>query len=723
MSISQPSPEQDAPDTSLPQPGKPPRVLACILCQQRKVRCDRKFPCANCVRSRVQCMPATLAPRRRRRAFPERELLARVRHYESLLRQNNVNFEPLRNDPSGEDVSPQQAEAPGNESDKERPDSVSADQSSASNTASPGKVHEAKNLWHAMKQEIHDDDDTNEYLSEEYVKEVWDLVSWERDHLLFGVRNSAVDLSTLHPDPVQILRLWQIYLDNVNPLLKVTHTPSLQRCIIEIAGNIPSVKPELEALMFSIYCISVSTLTTDDCQAMFSHSKEDLITRFHFGCQQALQNCRFLQTSDRNVLTALFLYLVSLGPKTNPRSMSSMFGMAIRIAERIGIHDETICAKAPVLEAEMRRRLWWSLKLFDIRIGELADYKSASLGTAWDCHIPLNINDSDLCPEMTRPPEAQSTPTEALFVVTRSMLGDFIRHSRFHLDFIIPASRHANHSQTDPAGDQLVIMEKRIEEKYLQHCDPDNSLHFMTIWTLRGHLARCHLVQYYSEHLGSPIEETDKQRDISISYALRMLECDTRVMTSPLTKGYIWISQFYFPFLAYVHVTNELRRRPLCGVAKRAWDVMSDNYEARLTHRSTNKNPIYDMFSKIVLGAWEACETTMAQKGKSLPVPKMVLHIKLRREQKEALNQTTCVEEPRDGLQMDTFMYNAPAPASMPTRPSELSLTPQMDIRDSYTAVGPNSYLQSSGRSPLDDSAYQLDWASLNWTGYSWPGL
>ncbi|KAI5923491.1 hypothetical protein F4810DRAFT_669088 [Camillea tinctor] len=722
MSITQPSPEQDAPEASLSQPGKPSRVLACILCQQRKVKCDRKFPCANCVRSRVQCMPATLAPRRRRRAFPERELLARVRHYESLLRQNNVNFEPLRNDPSGEDVSPHQAEVPeNNESDKERPDSIPADQSSASNAASPGRPPVAKNFWQAMKQETNDDDDTNEYLSEEHIKEVWDLVSWERDHLLFGVRNSAVDLSTLHPDPVQILRLWQLYLDNVNPLFKVTHTPSLQRSIIEIAGNIRSVKPELEALMFSIYCISVSTLSTDDCQGTFGLSKEDLITKFHFGCQQALQNCRFLQTSDRNVLTAFFLYLVSLGPRTNPRSMSSMLGIAIRIAERIGIHDETICARAPILEAEMSRRLWWSLKLFDIRIGELADYKSASLGTSWDCHIPLNINDSDLCPEMTRPPEAQSTPTEAMFIVIRSILGNLIRRSTFHLDFVLPASRHANYSQNDLVEEQLTVMEKRIEEEYFQHCDPDNSLQFMTMWTVRGHIARCHLVEYYSEHLGSHIEQTDKQRDTSISHALRMLECDTKVMTSPLTKGYIWITQFYFPFLAYVHVTNELRRRPLCDIAKQAWEVMSDNYEARLTHRSIS-NPMHDMFAKVILGAWEVYATALTEKGKSPQVPRIVSDIKLRREHPEALAESTCVEEPKDGLPMDTIMYNAPVLASISTRMSDSSLTLQ-EMRDNYTNVGLNLYPQLPGQSPLDDSMYQLDWASLNWTGYRWPGL
>ena len=78
---------------------KPQRVLACVLCQQRKVKCDRRFPCANCIGSHAQCVPAaTLPPRKRRRRFPERELLDRLRGYESLLRQNNIKFQPVHKD-------------------------------------------------------------------------------------------------------------------------------------------------------------------------------------------------------------------------------------------------------------------------------------------------------------------------------------------------------------------------------------------------------------------------------------------------------------------------------------------------------------------------------------------------------------------------------------------------------------------------------------------------
>ena len=96
MSTNLPTPEQSGDAFSLPRTAlKPPRILACLLCQQRKVKCDRKSPCNNCVKNGMQCVSAALATRQRRRRFPERELLDRLRDYEQLLRQNNITFEPL----------------------------------------------------------------------------------------------------------------------------------------------------------------------------------------------------------------------------------------------------------------------------------------------------------------------------------------------------------------------------------------------------------------------------------------------------------------------------------------------------------------------------------------------------------------------------------------------------------------------------------------------------
>ena len=144
------------------------------------------------------------------------------------------------------------------------------------------------------------------------MKKAWDQSGENDDYLLFGSRRTTVDLSTLHPDPIQIFKLWQVYLDNVNPILKVTHTPSFQGRIIEAASNLTNINPTLEALLFSIYCISIFSLTAEDCQNVCGSSKQELLMRYQFGCQQALLNCGFLRSSDRDCLTALFLYLVSL---------------------------------------------------------------------------------------------------------------------------------------------------------------------------------------------------------------------------------------------------------------------------------------------------------------------------------------------------------------------------------------------------------------------------
>ena len=84
--------------SSRPAESRSRRQLACVLCQQRKVKCDRKYPCATCVKVRVQCV-ATQAPRPRRRRFPERDLLERIRKYEDLLSHHNIKFEPLHANP------------------------------------------------------------------------------------------------------------------------------------------------------------------------------------------------------------------------------------------------------------------------------------------------------------------------------------------------------------------------------------------------------------------------------------------------------------------------------------------------------------------------------------------------------------------------------------------------------------------------------------------------
>ncbi len=144
------------------------------------------------------------------------------------------------------------------------------------------------------------------------IKRAWNQLDDSTNPLLFGMRRTEIELSTLHPEQVHIFRLWQIYLDNVNPLLKVTHTPTLQARVIDAATDVTKIDSVLAALMFAIYCISLLSIEKDECQKLFGSRQEDLLSSFQFGCQQALLDCRYLRSTDRDCLVALYFYLVSL---------------------------------------------------------------------------------------------------------------------------------------------------------------------------------------------------------------------------------------------------------------------------------------------------------------------------------------------------------------------------------------------------------------------------
>jgi hypothetical protein len=82
------------------------RKHPCVLCQQRKVKCDRNEPCRNCSKAGVACVSATtLPPRKRKRRFPEAELLARIRRYEQHLKAYGADLEAINNERSEGDVS------------------------------------------------------------------------------------------------------------------------------------------------------------------------------------------------------------------------------------------------------------------------------------------------------------------------------------------------------------------------------------------------------------------------------------------------------------------------------------------------------------------------------------------------------------------------------------------------------------------------------------------
>jgi hypothetical protein len=392
-----------------------------------------------------------------------------------------------------------------------------------------------------------------------------------------------------------------------------------------------------------------------------------------------------------------------------------MLAVAVRIAQRMGIHSETDLDKCTAFEAEMRRRLWWPLMFFDTRMAELAGSSIATLDPTWDCRIPLNVNDTDLRLDMKMLPATRTEPTDSVFAVVRSELGEYLRHAAFHLHVNNPALK----SITKRFDDSLVLdsghlakLGEMIEDRYLKFCDQESPIHFMATWTARAQLAKYHLMEHNIRLSSSSTQRVDAQYDAATASALRMLKCDTKIMTSSLTKGFTWFNQINFPFPAYYQITQDLRRRPTCEQSQQAWDVMSDNWEAWFNIHFNTTSPIFQLFTNLILQAWEASESVAEPGAKNLTLPRIVSSIR------DSLPRTS---ESLHGLEMEEETISTDVDTSeslmsmqMPTAMLDHSLSFGMGMQSGYAWTSPGMVFASNplGQNPPDTHMNQVDWAA-----------
>ena len=89
-------------------PGKKASTeFSCVVCTQRKVRCDKNKPCKNCVKAGIKCEVAPPPPpRRRKRKLDEQELLRKLAKYEEFMEKKGVDFRSIDNDFGSPDDDP-----------------------------------------------------------------------------------------------------------------------------------------------------------------------------------------------------------------------------------------------------------------------------------------------------------------------------------------------------------------------------------------------------------------------------------------------------------------------------------------------------------------------------------------------------------------------------------------------------------------------------------------
>jgi Fungal specific transcription factor domain len=467
----------------------------------------------------------------------------------------------------------------------------------------------------------------------------------------FGfVLNSQPKFNTRsrHPPPKRIHQLFQIFIENIDPLTKIVHVPTLRPAIQKAASNTETIPRSFEALMFAIYSASVMSLNDDECKQRLCEPRKTLLTRYIAATKVALLRVRFMGTTSLVVLQALILHLLSVRDIYEPRAVWSLTGVALRIAQGMGLERDGVFLGLSPFETEMRRRIWWLLKTHDYRTAELCGlhkFRDLDIGPN-STKRPTNVNDDQLYPGMLSLLADSETLTDMAFVALRYELANFTaaRIAKFR-------QQGKNSSQWDQdlasGGDKVETdeafkeIEGLLEIKYLRYCDPSQPLHLMTMLMARASMNTIRFLTHHPRRWASIKQTPLSERQWVWEVSIKLLEQHNMLQFNTLLKQFAWHATFVMQWHAFIHVLDTLRANPLVAEAEKAWELIRNTYENNPAMIFDMRKPIYVAVGRICLEAYSARAATLLQKRNMCPppTPEFILQLRQQRELANAKRQ------------------------------------------------------------------------------------
>lgn len=187
--------------------------------------------------------------------------------------------------------------------------------------------------FRASEQLLHDSSEDEE-AEGPLIHRAYDRMFGNQDGFPFIIGGAPNPVTHLHPSPIHIFQLWQIYIENINPLLKITHIPTVQPQVLQAAAQLDQAPSNIEALMFATYLMAVTSLDEADVQARFQTPKKVLIGRFTAAVQQSLINASFMRVNEPLVLQAFVLYLVCQAPSLVRHAVLTRFAVCCSLVHR-----------------------------------------------------------------------------------------------------------------------------------------------------------------------------------------------------------------------------------------------------------------------------------------------------------------------------------------------------------------------------------------------------
>lgn len=429
---------------------------------------------------------------------------------------------------------------------------------------------------------------------------------------LFGFRALAYSLRSYHPTLPQAVNLFAVFTENVSPVIRLFHMPTLLKSYWEWIASLDSLDKNTEALLFAIYYSSCISLPNDQCVSLMGQTREAATEKYRFGVEQALARADLLNTHSMVLLQAAVLFLSALRNQDDSRTTWSLTALVFYVAQSMGLHrDGTVFGLKP-FETELRRRLWWYICMLDGHSSKLQEHEANLYQLFSDTKLPLHINDSDLDPDMTEAPPERDDWTDMTFCMIRCEALNTACSTRLIGLGLQRGPCRAGWAQTSPettVDERKAIVEsfvERVTQRYLRHCDSSEP----SAMVIKVIFARFWLLVYRpqpgpnsndsnhprpsptpgsssssnattpSKNPGSEQPIDPKIRDKLFSISIDVLELSSSILTHPQLVKWSWYSRSYVQWHAIGYVLAEICCRPASADCDRAWAAVMAVYDS-----------------------------------------------------------------------------------------------------------------------------------------------
>ncbi|KAL4963436.1 uncharacterized protein BDV14DRAFT_190918 [Aspergillus stella-maris] len=574
---------------------RPPR--SCTLCRQRKIKCDRQQPCGNCIRLESTCIyPAGFgrAPKRPRKGV-EARLLAQLSRLESAVKRmegqsgaptpdptntataTNANTNDNHNESSNDN----ETNDPNGSIDSQIGRLVIDENQSCYVSSAPwaqlgDEIEEMRDLLHHPLSDDENDDHDHGSVSASTDgpgSGSSSGVGAGANGALLGYRALAHSLATYHPPLSQAVLLFDIFKANVGPLVRIFHTPSLDRLFWDAIASMDALNKNIEALLFAIYYAAVISLEGQECLSMFGTSRASLLETYRFATEQATARADLLNTQNFILLQATVVFLTALRNEDNSRTVWSLIALVYHIAQAMGLHRDGEAFGLRPLETELRRRLWWHICLLDNRSTDYHGAEPIVHEHIFDTKMPLHINDADITVDMTVPPMERKEATEMTLCLIRCHSMRVI----WKVGYMAPHElRNANANTPDLAEKQRLVeeLEGGLQEKYLRHCNPNQSFGRLALM-----VARVITRRIWMTILCSRCQMDSGARNRLFNDSVEVLQYSKSLLTDKDIRQWAWHSKTHIQWYCVAILLAELCRRPPSPECDEAWECVNAIYE------------------------------------------------------------------------------------------------------------------------------------------------